>query len=260
MVYTITVKPAVPKDNPQTANIVLAEPNKVSKLLTYMFRVYLIMFTVDFGFIESKSFKIKCIFRSIATFHCTIFCGIHIFTIINSTNISSAIWNVIFITQYLFTACIMNFATTDMTLFKFLNTLLDLDAQLNFDGFRNLGIQIFVTLVLSFATSLFLICILCLYFSIHYTASWLIQILNIFPGFVSDTILILNFFIFYTVYRCLVRLTSILNKASTNIKSCHSIYKSIIDGTLKVKFAFDFVVSMYTSRYLIVFFSQPLLT
>lgn len=240
MVFKILVKPTITRDDTQTSNIAPKKRDQLPKLVTYLFRLYQIIFAIDFGFFEYKSFKIKFICRSIATFQALTLCGSCI--IFSPFNTSSVISNAIFTTEYVLAVCVMNFAAND-TFHKFLNTLLHIDTLMNFQCFNNSAIPIFVFIMLSMAGTLFSVISLC-----HCLPgdcpSWHIQSLCTFPLLALDSVLIIYIYIFFSVYRRLVRLTIILKENVTNITTCHSLYKSIIDSTLKVKSSFDIVVCM----------------
>lgn len=244
MVHTVIVNPAVPKVNIPIPNAPTAKPEKLPKLVIYFFRLYQIIFCIDLGFYEYKSFKTKFFCQFVAISQAFTLCLVCILSFFNSMYITTAIWYTTFLIQYLLTVCVINLNTKDMTFHKFLNTLLVVDFELIFQCFKQTCVKMFVFMTLSTAASTFSILTYCNGYPEYCISSVLIQFLFTIPSFALDTFLILYFFIFYSVYHRLMRLTNILNKNFTNIASCQFLYKSIVENTLKVKASFDIVVSI----------------
>lgn len=231
------------KPNMLISDIESVKSIDLPKFVTYFFRFYQILFMVDLGFFECKSIKTKLFLRFVAislSFAICVFCMYSMFNlIINFTTILSAA----FMIHYFISICFINLMTKDMTFRNFLNTLLNIDTKLDFRYFNHDCMKIIVFIILSLITTISSIFVYCGIYSENCSSSWIIMLIYMIPMVTLDTISIIYFFIFYSVYRRLIKLTTILNKSFTDIVSCHILYKFIIENTLKVKSRFDIVVS-----------------
>lgn len=231
----------------QISNVASVKPVKLSKLLIYLFRIYQIIFSVDLGFFEFKSLKIKFLWRFIAisqSFALGTFCLLSLFVTFNAN--ATAIWYIAYMSQYFISVSIMHLISKDVTFYKFLNSLLDIDTQLNFQYFNRISIKMLVAIIFSITSTILSIFIYRCIYPENFFSYWIIQFIHMFPTFTLDSIYIFYFFIFYSVNCRLVALTTVLNKKFTNIVPCYILYKSIIENTLKVKSCFDIVVSIDT--------------
>ncbi|KAJ0172345.1 hypothetical protein K1T71_012318 [Dendrolimus kikuchii] len=236
----------VPKLNVLISHAASVKLLRLSKTVIYLFRLYQIIFCIDLGFFEYKTFKTKLFCRIIAILQTIAIYSYCVILLFKSEDYATAGCFTIFMTQYFLIVCVMNFNTKGTSFQKFLNTLLAIDTQLNFRRFNHIGAKILVFIILSTASRIAAVIGYCRWY-FHVCASpWDMFFFNLLPNISLDTIFIFYYSIFYSVYLRLIKLTTILNKKDTNIVSCHFLYKFIAENTSKVKYSFDiaFVIAV----------------
>lgn len=216
---------------------------KMIHILPKFYKCLQILTGINFGFIKFESFKIKCIaniFSLLQVGSFSVACMIQTYNDVER----NVFWrHMIYLIQNILYVLVFMFMSTDTTLAGCLLVFRNFDSKLRIDPQSyNLEIKNLLTVFVFVLAKIVCTFILCYVFemclpgygkNMFYFAIILLR----------DLVILVNMFVFYVVNCRLTKFIKLLEMDNVSIISFHRLYKVIADIALKLKRAYDSVVS-----------------
>lgn len=218
------------------------ENAKISKTLKYFLILLLTFFMLDFGY-KFKYKKINIAIRHIIFVVSSLGAFMLLVVTILDLYTFNHVFSYLYLAQYLLNIYILLYCDQKNSLYDILENLYFIDFQVYFQNAYKIERVLFSAIFFSFITNISVNVLFCKYFSFQTTVGECSLISTLAIGL--NFPLLLNFFLFYSIYCRLKKLRDVVQNNCLNIVSCQFLYKFLIDSTEKGKKVYDFLVSFF---------------
>lgn len=216
--------------------------------MKYFYIIQLILFGLDFGFVNRRSPRSKITIRILTIVPRAVGTAVLLYFAIRSLFVNNTgeyflIYRIIYLLQYMFNVLVLSF---NISYHEFQGMLFAIDGSL-YNGNRksfNSDVGVFVTCLFYYANTIVSAFIFCFRLPMLCAGrNWELVLSN--AGRLSSfTVLIVCFFTFYSVYvRMKAFVDLVRNIDGERIKDCLNIYKAIVDAVDKAKKPIYLIVS-----------------
>lgn len=223
----------------------------ITKYISIVFKLQHVVFSLDFGFFQFKSFKIKIIVKLLSLFQCFCYTYVYLSEVFTSNIRLRVFWYVNALIHYVVFVVLLLCIKSDSTFCNLLHDLDKIDRDLKIDPESyNLDVKIVMVVFINIFFRLALTLTFCAGAGVC-VLSLFNRLLLTFLHASVDFVLITYTFVYYVIYCRLRKLLSILEIGNRNIVFLQHIYKALHDVADKYKDAFDLIVSEYVYDLLI---------
>lgn len=205
-----------------------------------------IIFSLDFGFMRYRSFKLKVLLKSIFLLQSLMLSVTCFYLSLLSLDFSVVVWNALFLTEYCIVVVYLTFRSSQKTFYKLQKDLLSIDSQLGVDkGSYNMEPKVLFYILFSIIYKSIVTTIYCFYTKVRACVQpFPVQMLIMLPIFGINIFIVISFFYLYSVYCRLQNVTIFVLKCRRNVKAYQLIYQSLINSVENVKQTIDVSVSI----------------
>lgn len=232
-----------------------SEEKRISKTMRAFFIFVFVTLSLNFGVLESKSFKVLFFIKS---FYVVKTIGISLYLvfvfIIPLGDHVIIFWYMIYIVE--FVVVILTLLFSKKTSFvDFYKDLLSIDAEMSKVNTYKPELIMIIGIALSVLYRCLLSMIYCVFFDDYCISPMPALVLFDLGLLGSDTFLIVYFTIYYSLYCRIKHFTKLMKSGNSNVVSYHFLYKSIADVYDKVKVLYNPLVRMFLISYQISLFA-----
>lgn len=236
----MSVKPITPKVNFLVKSKFESKPLPASMIC--LFIIVHVVFALDFGFLQFESQSVKKLMKFFTLTQATVLFFIVTYLFFYAYPNTYSIWYFMDAMIYYIFVIIISFSKNSYHDFQ--NDLHAFDREIEVYSNFNVEYKIFVAFLLVLGFRCTLSASYCLYY-VEYCV-YPVQALSVY--FVAmlglNFVLITYAFLFQSVYYRMKNFTSFVKNVNTDVVSCHYLYKSLVEITVKAKKTFDIVVSI----------------
>ncbi|KAG6443572.1 uncharacterized protein LOC119193759 [Manduca sexta] len=218
----------------------------VSKAMFIFFVLIHVIFCLDFGFIRFKSSKAKLVFKALTLFLSAVIVSTCFISFYLSSDIHTHITSSMHLLRYIIYVFILSFRN-DSTLFDLQETLNIINSKYGYTSFK-LDIKIILCTLSIFMFDTVLAIMKYTLIDPNCEILKPLSLLIIVPIIAIDFVLIVYFFLFYSVF-CHLRVFS-LHLPKSDIVVSQTVYKEFVDITEKTRKVFDCACSQIKFRIL----------
>lgn len=222
----------------------------ISTAMKVIFLTIHILFSLDFGFIQYRSFIQKVFLKSIFVLKNIILIILSCYLTYFSANFCTFLRN-FFVLLKLFTIVLyLTFCNSEKTFYRLQTDLLSIDTKLSVQNCTyNMELKVFFYILLLLVYKTISIAFYCCYPKM-YACSKILSALLIFmfANLANNVFVIISFFCFYSIYCRLQKLTTSVTKTRSSINAYQLVYQSIIVCAENVKQTVEVAVSTFSSH------------